>query len=222
MVTIKFASALLASTLILAPALAQTADQHDEHHPASNATAPAAPSGQRAAPGMMNMMGEGMDMPGMMRMMSRMHAGMGSCMSAAALDHIEGRLAFLRTELRITDAQNAVWTTFANALRARAQNGAPATGAMMVQGGLLDRIDRQERGLAAKLDDVRALKAAFAPLYAALSDEQKKAADPLLGGYLGISMLDMSGMMDGGAMQRGMMQGGMRPDAAMPMSGKGR
>ena len=26
----------------------------------------------------------------------------------------------------------------------------------------------------------------------------------------------------GGAMQRGMMQGGMRPDAAMPMSGKGR
>lgn len=216
MKTITFASAFLGSTLILAPAFAQTADQHDEHRPTSNATAPAAASGQRAAPGMMNMMGGGMDMSAMMRMMSRMHAGMGDCMSDPALDHVEGRLAFLRTELHITDAQNAVWTSFAEALRAQAQKSAAGTGTMMDQGGLPNRIDRQERGLAAKLDGVRTLKAAFTPLYAALSDEQKKAADVLLGAYFGMPM------MGGGAMQGGMMQGGRQPGAAMPMSGKSR
>ncbi len=35
-------------------------------------------------------------------------------------EHIEGRLAFLKVELAITDAQSAVWETFADALRAHA------------------------------------------------------------------------------------------------------
>jgi len=32
-------------------------------------------------------------------------------------EHIEGRLAFLKTELKITDAQTKVWNTFAETMR---------------------------------------------------------------------------------------------------------
>jgi hypothetical protein len=35
--------------------------------------------------------------------------------------HVEGRLAFLKTELKITPAQEAVWDDYAKALRANAQ-----------------------------------------------------------------------------------------------------
>ena len=212
-----FATAMLASTLLVAPALAQTAGQHDEPPPAGSVEAPAAPTTPNSRPGMsgmMSMMGDGMNMPGMIQMMNGMTGGMGGCMGEAALDHVEGRIAYLRTELHITDAQNAAWSGFADALRAAAQKSTPMAGTMMGDGGLLDRIDRQERALAAKLDGVRALKTAFAPLYAALSDEQKKAAGSLVGPYFSLPMAGMSGMMGGG-----MMQGDMKPGAAMPNSG---
>lgn len=212
-----FAAVLLASTLIVAPAFAQTASQHEEHHPQpSGAAAPAAPSRPDMS-GMMKMMGDGMDMSGMMRMMSRMHAGMSGCMRDSALDHIEGRIAYLRTELHITDAQPAAWNAFADALRGQTQESEASPGGMTERGGIVDRIDRQERGLTTKLDRVRALKAAFTPLFSALSDEQRKAADQLLGSYFGMPMMGMSSVMDGG-----MMQGEMKPGAAMPMSGMGR
>lgn len=210
-----FAAAVLASTLLAAPVFAQTAN-HAEHHPQEGAAATADPSATGKTTG------EGMNMSGMMGMMSGMHAGIGDCMGEATLDHVEGRIAFLRTELRITDAQNATWNAFADALRAAAQKSAPMTGTMTVEGGLLDRIDRQERGLTAKLDGVRALKTAFAPLYAALSDEQKKAADPLVGSYFGLPMAGMSGMMGGSMMQGGTKPGAAMPKSGMPMSGMGR
>ena len=37
------------------------------------------------------------------------------------IDRIEGRIAFLRAELKIAEAQSQAWTAFADALRANAR-----------------------------------------------------------------------------------------------------
>ncbi len=223
-----FATAVLASALFVTSALAQTAGQHNEHHPA-DASAPATPTTPNDRPGapwMMNMMGDGMNMSGMMQMMNGMHGGMGGCMSGPQLDRIEGRIAFLRAELRITDSQNAVWNAFANALRVQAQKSSTSSDAMSDGGSLLDRIDRQERALATKIENVRTLKAAIVPLLSAMSDEQKKTADQLLGPYFGAPMMGMTGMTGGvmgnSGMGGEMMQGGMKPGAGNPMQRMGR
>jgi len=127
---------------------------------------------------MMGMMGQG----GMMPMM-----GMG--------DHIEGRIAFLKTELKITDAQTAQWNTFADVLRANAKRMSEMRNTMM-QGGMMgqgdtslsapDRLDRMEKMMTAMLDAVKATKSALEPLYAVLSDDQKKLADQLIRGPMGM------------------------------------
>jgi predicted lipid-binding transport protein (Tim44 family) len=104
--------AVLAVASALAPAIfAQTADPH---HP-SQATTPAPaqpPQPSYAQPGMgcmsmMNMMG-GMPMINMMGMMAP------DMTSMATIDRVEGRIAFLRAELEITEAQTNAWTAFAD------------------------------------------------------------------------------------------------------------
>src|SRR4029434_2294118 len=82
-------------------------------------------------------MGGGMPMMGMMNDMKSMMGGM-SMMNAmgmmqsmrmmgpgmdgmATIDRVEGRIAFLRAELKITDAQANAWNGFAEALRANAK-----------------------------------------------------------------------------------------------------
>jgi hypothetical protein len=131
--------------------------------------------------GMMGMMVQG----GMMPMM-----GMG--------DHVEGRIAFLKTELKITDAQMPQWNAFADSLRANAQQmremrNTMMQGGMMGQGGASvsapHRLDRMERMMTAMLDAVKATKSALAPLYAVLTDEQKKMADQLIHGPMGMGRM---------------------------------
>jgi hypothetical protein len=69
----------------------------------AQADAQNAPPGM-AGPGMMGPRGDGMmDGPGMMGMMGG--PGMMPMMGARGGEHVEGRLAFLKTELKITDAQ---------------------------------------------------------------------------------------------------------------------
>src|SRR5262245_23983233 len=89
------ASLVLMLALIAGPAVAQQ-PQHEEHHP------PAPPAA--AGPGMPGGMTGGGDMlmTGMMRMMMGRD---GMAMMSAMARHVEGRLAFLKTELKITDAQ---------------------------------------------------------------------------------------------------------------------
>ena len=45
----------------------------------------------------------------------------GMPMMAAMAGHVEGRLAFLKTELKITDAQLPLWNAVAEAIRANAK-----------------------------------------------------------------------------------------------------
>jgi len=178
----------------------------DPHHPAGEAAAQASPQtptvpGAGGQPGMMGGMGGqqgmmgGMSMMNMMNMMRMM--GAGDAPGMGMIDRVEGRIAFLRTELKITDAQTGVWNAFAAALRTNAQNLGAARGAMMGQMGagqtqtLIQRLDAQERWLSARLEGTRALKTAFTGLYGALSGEQKKTADELLAPHMGMRMAMM-------------------------------
>jgi hypothetical protein len=181
LITLTFAAMLAASS----QGFAQT---QPEHHltPDTHST--------EVAPGNQNQ--SGMSMPMMMNMMSEM-MGM--------TDHTAGRIAFLHAELQITDAQSKAWDAFADAMQKIGSQMKAADMPMMAQGSapqLLARLDSQERMLTARLEGARAMKAAFAPLYDALSAEQRKTADDLLANHMGLMPLGM--------MQGGMMQGGMR------------
>ena len=64
---------------------------------------------------------------------------------------------------------------------------------MMTQRGassvsLPDRLEQHEQLIAAQLDAVRAMDKALKPLYAALSDSQKQAADQLFWGPMGMML----------------------------------
>jgi hypothetical protein len=181
---------VLSAALLLATAAATIADE--AHHPPETATpaappsaaapAPTAPPAPRAQPGMMGPgMGRGMMGPGMMGLVGGMMAP----------KRIEGRIAFLRTELRITEAQQPHWNAFADALRANARVAAGMMASMPgrddAQHALPQRLEAQERMLAARLDSFRQLRAALTPLYDVLDDAQKRAADELLApGPMGI------------------------------------
>ena len=175
---------VLMLALIAGSALAQQ-PQHDEHHP------PAPPAA--AGPGMPGGMAGGGDMP-MMGMMRMMMGRDGMSMMGAMARHVEGRLAFLKTELKITDAQLSVWNAVADAIRANAKSMTEMmSGAMMgssqTTATLPEKLALREKMMTAHLEALRRLKTAVDPLYAALSDEQKKTADELLEGPMGMGMM---------------------------------
>jgi len=187
-------------------------DPHAGHHPAAPAAlaTPAPPSPAPSAPtakpdgmmgggsGMMNGMGsDGGKMP-MMGMMGGGAMPMGT--------DIEGRIASLRTELKITSAQTGTWNAFAGVLRANARRaGQLHMGTMTGPNGappsLMQRLDRHERMMTVGLDNLRALKLALVRLYAVLSVEQQATADRLLTHEM------MPGMQMGGMPMSGMSAG---------------
>jgi hypothetical protein len=156
------------------------------------ATSPIAaqPAAEGRGPGMM---GDATGTP-MLRMMGQ--DGMMPMMGMG--DHVEGRIAFLKTELKITDAQTPQWNAFADSLRANAERmkemrNTMMQGGMMDQGGASvsapDRLNRMEKMMTGMLESVKATKAALAPLYAVLTDEQKKMADQLIHGTMGMGRM---------------------------------
>lgn len=229
---LMMATALSVAALVT-PTSAQSPTEHDSHHPADSAqSAPAPANPAPGSPGMsapggmgnMPMMGMMNDMKNMMSGMSMMHnmgmmqsmgmmgPGMGGMVT---IDRVEGRIAFLRAELKITDAQAGAWNGFADALRANAKKLAEVRASMMVKPAdtqakaatMADRLDQQEQWLLARLDGVRTMKSAFAKLNETLSDDQKKTADDLLAPHMGMGMMGMMGSQMGpGKMQPGQMQ----------------
>ena len=219
MTRLTMATALTVAALAV-PAWAQAPAGHDHSHPAdSEKSAPAtpapAPSPSAAAPqGGAGMMGGGMgnmpmmnDMKNMMGSMSAMHSmGMMHMMGMmgrgmdgmATIDRVEGRIAFLRAELKITDAQADVWNGFADALRTNARKLAEVRAAKPGDGQpastLTARLDQQEQWLVGRLDGTRAMKSAFAKLNEALWDDQKKTANDLLAPHMGMEAMAMMPM----------------------------
>ena len=95
----------------------------------------------------------------------------------------EGRLAFLKTELAITDAQKALWGDYANALRANFQSMHDMRRTMKTSMSDMTPVERLDTHLTAMRGRLKALeevKPSLAALYAALSADQKKKADELL------------------------------------------
>jgi hypothetical protein len=133
--------------------------------------------------GMMDMMGQGgmMGRGGVMGMMAQ-HM-------AQHAQHIEGWIAFLRTELKITDAQMPQWNAFADVLRTMARKMQEAMPSMMRQGDtpatLPQRLEQHEKMMAAMVEHLHSIRTALEPLYASFSAEQKKAADSLVSGGMG-------------------------------------
>jgi hypothetical protein len=225
MTRLTMATALTVAALAV-PAWAQAPAGHDHSHSADSeksATTPAnpvpAPSPSTTAPqggagmmgggmGNMPMMGMMKDMKEMMGNMSMMHSmgmmqrmGMmgGGMGGMATIDRVEGRIAFLRAELKITDVQADAWNGFAEALRTNAKKLAEVRASMMPKPGekqppastFSARLDSQEQWQVARLDGLRAMKSAFAKLNEVLSDDQKKTASDLLAPHMGMGMMAM-------------------------------
>ena len=111
---------------------------------------------------------------------------------------IEARLAYARTALKITDAQQPQWENFANVLRRharamdqrfqerRAQFEArrnQGDGARRMEPGNVNAIERLERAqqrMAERSARLNEVIAAAKPLYASFSPEQKQIADGML------------------------------------------
>ncbi len=123
------------------------------------------------------MQGQSAMMRGMMSGEGMFGGGrMGQMMSP---EHIEGRIAFLRTELKVTPAQEPFWAAVAEALRANA--GASEPMMQPASGQTLPSVlETRERALTVRLEAVRRLRAAVEPFYAALDEAQKATADKLM------------------------------------------
>jgi hypothetical protein len=127
---------------------------------------------------MIGMMGQGMTGPGMMGqgMMTGRQARMGAM--------VDGRLAYLKGELNITDAQSEAWNGYANAVKGRVdvmQGMRQAMMDAMEKGNATGRMDARIKSMEAMVESMKATKPATETLYAVLTDEQKKVADQLIG-----------------------------------------
>jgi hypothetical protein len=167
-------NAILTGVLLAftAPAFAEEA-HHTGSDPASTPP-PAAASSVQPAMGMMS--------GGMMPMMNQM-----SGMMAPA--HVEGRIAFLKTELKITSSQEPLWQGFAEALRSDARTmedmvkkkqGMMTSRMKEAESSLIERLDRHESMLNAHLDHLRRIRIALRPLYESLDEAQRQSADELI------------------------------------------
>jgi hypothetical protein len=153
---------------------------------------PSPPEDQWGGPGYMmgprGMMGFGYTGPWMM---GWGWGGRGAAMCTAMADHMAGRLAYIKAELKITEAQESLWKAYADASRDRAQAMAARCTDVTGRGGpdtadLPERLDRHEQFMAAQLEALRAVNKALKPLYAALDETQKKAANQLFWGPMGM------------------------------------
>ena len=145
--------------------------------------------------GMMGMMGGGCPSIGMM---GHGRAGQGSGQGSwfpgmmgrapkmGAM--VEGRLAYLKSELNITAEQQQAWDAYAAAVSARVdlmQGMHEGMAETMRTGTATERMDARISGMEAMLESMKAMKPATDGLYAVLKDEQKAVADELIGGDCG-------------------------------------
>ena len=103
-------------------------------------------------------------------------------------ERAEARLAYMKTALKITDAQAPQWNAFANVVRKHAQQTdqrmqerrarmEQAKGGERKQPTAIERLERRQQFLTVALSRSSEMLAVQKPLYAALSPEQKQVAD---------------------------------------------
>lgn len=131
----------------------------------------------------------------MMQMMERMHGRMNSSPSAGTMsggntasgpadvtERLEGRIAFLKAELQITDKQLPDWSFLADALRSGRQHLLEARKLLVMDDKVTgtERIEHYEHHLSERLEAIKSARAAFNRLYGSLNDNQKQTADAIL------------------------------------------
>lgn len=128
----------------------------------------------------------GMAGPGMM------NGSMMPMMMGAGASHIEGRLAFIKTELKITDVQAPQWNAFADAVRANAAAMTDMHRSMASQkmpgSTLPERLATEDKVLSAHFSAFKKVHESLTKLYDVLSPEQRKAADGIVIGPMGVPM----------------------------------
>lgn len=131
-------------------------------------------------------MGQGMAGPDMMS------GGMMPMMMSSGAVHTEGKLAFIKAELKITDAQMPQWNAFAEAVRANATAMAEVHRSMASRKGaggtLPERLAAEDKVLSAHLAAFKKVQESLIKLYDVLGPEQKKAADGIVLGPMGVPM----------------------------------
>lgn len=99
--------------------------------------------------------------------------------------YVDGRIAFLKAELKITDAQSKVWEDYADALRTNSQVMISMHKRMydafqQNNGSAVRFLDLRIDGMKSHLAALEQLKPATEALYQALSEDQRKKADEIL------------------------------------------
>lgn len=107
-------------------------------------------------------------------------------------EHVDGQLGYIQAELKISEAQIPQWNVFAGAFRADKEKQArlcamaQEQARSMATAPLPDSMGMMADRLTARLESIRTMQAAIAPLYASLSAEQKKKADEIMKGVSGM------------------------------------
>jgi hypothetical protein len=194
------------AVLAFSPAVQAQSDDHQNHHPGTQAEesqAAPAPGSSMPMPMPMPMRGmNGMQMGGQggasmdcpMMDGTRREAGMGMRMGMGMgmpFEHIEGRIAFLQTEIGITDGQREQWNAFAGALRKNAEVHRSMHDQMMApkaspQKSWLQTVQGKARMMSSHAEALKAVEATAGPLYAVLTEDQRQKADGLLAGAMGM------------------------------------
>jgi len=106
------------------------------------------------------------------------------CMSHGAKTHsvpmMEARLAYIKADLEITDAQMSAWDAYADTVRARHDTMESVDADIMKaeeSSSALERMEARLKAMESIIDSLKALKQPTKALYAVLTEQQKKKAD---------------------------------------------
>lgn len=106
-------------------------------------------------------------------------------------ERVEERLAYIKTALKITDAQQAQWDAFAGVMRKQAQEADAriksrhekmAANTEHKRPTAIERLERRQEFMATASARIGERLTVQKPLYAALSPEQQQIADKILAG----------------------------------------
>lgn len=109
-------------------------------------------------------------------------------------ERVEARLAYIKTALKITDAQQTQWDNFAGVMRKQAKDAdvrmqehraKMAANTERKRPNAIERLERQQAFMATASARIGERLSVQKPLYAALSPEQQQIADKVLAGHGG-------------------------------------
>lgn len=114
-----------------------------------------------------------------------MGRGMGPQSAGDPTAMVEGRLAYLKSELKITPAQETAWQGYAGKAKQQAEAMQALRTAMQgsTQASAPERLALRTEMMKKRGEQMEGMTAALKDLYAALTPEQKAIADQRMGGF---------------------------------------